>query len=123
MLAIAGGAARGGHPCHHCRLSVRTGALNAHVCRSSVQSGPFQPALLLTLSALEGDVATWCPSGSLQVDELIDMVKPARPPLITADDLARCGQSGVFFSCLSDVKQFYEYNYRENNMHSDDDAN
>lgn len=39
-------------------------------------------------------------------------VKPARPPLITAEDLAKCGQSGVFFSCLSDVKQFYEYNYR-----------
>ncbi len=57
------------------------------------------------------------------VDELIDMVKPARPPLITADDLMRCGQSGVFFSCLSDVKQFYEYNYRENNLsHSEDSS-
>jgi serine/threonine-protein phosphatase 2A regulatory subunit B'' len=28
--------------------------------------------------------------------------------------------SGIFFSILSDVKQFYDYNYRENFMHQDD---
>jgi serine/threonine-protein phosphatase 2A regulatory subunit B'' len=40
-------------------------------------------------------------------------VQPRRPPLITADDLLSCGMSGIFFSMLSDVKQFYEYNNRE----------
>lgn len=30
--------------------------------------------------------------------------------------------SGIFFSMLSDVKQFYDYNYRENLMHQDDDG-
>ena len=40
------------------------------------------------------------------------MVKPKNPPRITAEDLAASGLSGVFFSILSDVKQFYDYNYR-----------
>lgn len=40
-------------------------------------------------------------------------VKPARPPNITPEDLAACGMSGTFFSVMSDVKQFFDYNYRE----------
>ncbi len=50
-------------------------------------------------------------------------VKPKNPPLITAHDLETSGMSGIFFSILSDVKQFYDYNYRENFMsHTDDDS-
>jgi hypothetical protein len=40
-------------------------------------------------------------------------VKPSNPPNITPEDLAACGMSGTFFSVLSDVKQFFDYNYRE----------
>ena len=40
-------------------------------------------------------------------------VKPNNPPEITPEDLAACGMSGTFFSVLSDVKQFFDYNYRE----------
>lgn len=40
-------------------------------------------------------------------------VKPRNPPIITPEDLANCGMSGTFFSLLSDVKQFFDYNYRE----------
>lgn len=40
-------------------------------------------------------------------------VKPKNPPEITPEDLAACGMSGTFFSVLSDVKQFFDYNYRE----------
>lgn len=55
------------------------------------------------------------------VDEILDLVKPSGPgQQISRDDLRACGMSGVFFSILSDVKQFFEYNYRENLMHSDD---
>mmetsp|Transcript_5397 Transcript_5397/g.14556 ORF Transcript_5397/g.14556 Transcript_5397/m.14556 type:complete len:474 (+) Transcript_5397:65-1486(+) len=56
------------------------------------------------------------------VDELIDMVKPKHPPEITPEDLAACGMSGTFFSVLSDVKQFFDYNYRENFMHQDEES-
>jgi len=55
------------------------------------------------------------------VDEIIDMVKPRASPTISPEDLAASGMSGVFFSILSDVKQFYDYNYRENLIHQDDD--
>jgi len=44
---------------------------------------------------------------------LLLQVKPKNPPEITPDDLAACGMSGTFFSVLSDVKQFFDYNYRE----------
>lgn len=40
-------------------------------------------------------------------------VKPKNPPEITPADLVACGMSGTFFSVLSDVKQFFDYNYRE----------
>ena len=40
-------------------------------------------------------------------------IKPKDPPLITAEDLTASGMSGTFFSILTDVKQFYDYNYRE----------
>lgn len=56
------------------------------------------------------------------VDEILDMVKPKVTARITAEDLATSGMSGIFFSMLSDVKQFYDYNYRENLMHQDDDG-
>ncbi|EFJ50385.1 hypothetical protein VOLCADRAFT_88941 [Volvox carteri f. nagariensis] len=79
------------------------------------------------------------------VDEMLDMVKPKVFALpmpapgcavlccvvivreqitarITPEDLAVSGMSGIFFSTLSDVKQFYDYNYRENLMHQDDDS-
>ena len=42
------------------------------------------------------------------------------PPLIKADDLQKSSMIGVFFSMLSDVRQFYEYNNRETLMHQDD---
>ncbi|PNH11580.1 Serine/threonine-protein phosphatase 2A regulatory subunit B'' subunit gamma [Tetrabaena socialis] len=56
------------------------------------------------------------------VDEILDMVKPKQTARISPDDLAASGMSGIFFSMLSDVKQFYDYNYRENLMHQDDDS-
>ncbi|GFR48241.1 hypothetical protein Agub_g10103 [Astrephomene gubernaculifera] len=56
------------------------------------------------------------------VDEILDMIKPKVTARITAEDLAASGMSGIFFSMLSDVKQFYDYNYRENFMHQDEDS-
>ncbi|KAG2425387.1 hypothetical protein HXX76_013801 [Chlamydomonas incerta] len=56
------------------------------------------------------------------VDEILDMVKPKVTARIAPEDLAASGMSGIFFSMLSDVKQFYDYNYRENLMHQDDDS-
>ncbi|GIL55563.1 hypothetical protein Vafri_11019 [Volvox africanus] len=56
------------------------------------------------------------------VDEMLDMIKPKVTARITAEDLAASGMSGIFFSTLSDVKQFYDYNYRENLLHQDDDS-
>ncbi len=47
-------------------------------------------------------------------------VQPLSPPTIRAEDLQKCGMSGVFFSMLSDVTQFYEYNNRESLMQQDD---
>lgn len=55
------------------------------------------------------------------IGEIIDMISPASPPNITLQDLARCKMAGTVFSVLSNVQQFFEYNYRENFMHSDDD--
>lgn len=40
-------------------------------------------------------------------------IKPKSPPDICQEDLSVSGMSGIFFSMLSDVKQFYDYNYRE----------
>ncbi len=48
-------------------------------------------------------------------------IKPKHPPAITAEDLRVSGMSGIFFSCLADAKQFRDYNYRENQMHQNDD--
>ncbi|KXZ55064.1 hypothetical protein GPECTOR_3g221 [Gonium pectorale] len=56
------------------------------------------------------------------VDEILDMIKPKITARITPEDLQVSGMSGIFFSMLSDVKQFYDYNYRENLMHQDDDS-
>jgi serine/threonine-protein phosphatase 2A regulatory subunit B'' len=56
------------------------------------------------------------------VDEIIDMMKPKAAPNITAKDLEASGMSGTFFNMLSDVKQFWEYNYRENFMHQEEDT-
>lgn len=56
------------------------------------------------------------------IDELLDMVKPADPPAISQEDLSACNMAGTFFQILADVKQFYDYNYRENQMqHNEDD--
>ena len=41
------------------------------------------------------------------VDEIIDMVKAKDPTQIMPEDLAASGRSGIFFSMLSDVTQFY----------------
>lgn len=49
------------------------------------------------------------------------MIKPKVQARITAEDLAASGQSGIFFSVLADVKQFWEYNYRENLINHDED--
>lgn len=54
------------------------------------------------------------------VDEIIDMVQPLRPPEITLQDLLGCKMAGTVFSMLSDVQLFYEYNYRENFMHNNE---
>lgn len=43
----------------------------------------------------------------------VPQVKPSDPPDITPEDLSASGMSGIFFSMLSDVKQFFDYNYRE----------
>lgn len=56
-----------------------------------------------------------------QVDEILDMVKPKETARISPEDLAVSGMSGIFFSILADVKQFWDYNYRENLIHQDDD--
>ncbi|KAG1658634.1 hypothetical protein FOA52_007568 [Chlamydomonas sp. UWO 241] len=56
------------------------------------------------------------------VDELLDMIKPKEQPCITQEDLRVSGMSGIFFSILADAKQFRDYNYRENQMHSDDSS-
>lgn len=61
------------------------------------------------------------PAPALQVDEILDMIKPKVQARITAEDLAASGQSGIFFSVLADVKQFWEYNYRENLINHDED--
>eukprot|EP00798_Chlamydomonas_sp_ICE-L_P016975 gene16975-23246_t len=55
------------------------------------------------------------------VDEILDMIKPKKAPEITREDLIESKQSGQFFQMLADVKQFYDYNYRENNLHQDED--
>lgn len=55
------------------------------------------------------------------LDEIMDMVKPATPGRITKADLEACKMSGTVFSMLSNVDQFYQYNFRENFMHQDGD--
>jgi hypothetical protein len=56
------------------------------------------------------------------LDEIMDMVKPAQPGRITKADLEACKMSGVVFGMLANVEQFYQYNYRENFMHQDGEA-
>lgn len=51
------------------------------------------------------------------LDELVDMVQPAAPGRLTRADLAACKMAGTVFSVLSNVDQFYQYNFRENFMH------
>lgn len=46
------------------------------------------------------------------LDEVMDMVKPATPGRITKADLEACKMSGTVFSILSNVDQFYQYNFR-----------
>jgi serine/threonine-protein phosphatase 2A regulatory subunit B'' len=47
--------------------------------------------------------------------------RPARPAGITVKDLQTSRMSHTLFSILSDVQQFYEYNYRENSMHMNEE--
>ncbi|KAI8477014.1 MAG: hypothetical protein J3K34DRAFT_498330 [Monoraphidium minutum] len=53
------------------------------------------------------------------LDEIVDMAAPRRQGAITAADLRDCKMAGTVFSILANVDQFYQYNYRENFMHSD----
>lgn len=53
------------------------------------------------------------------LDEIMDMVKPVTPGRITKADLEACKMSGTVFSIISNVDQFYQYNFRENFMHQD----
>lgn len=55
------------------------------------------------------------------LDEILDMVKPAVPGRITQADLAASKMAGTMFSVLANVDQFYQYNFRENLMHQDDE--
>ena len=48
-------------------------------------------------------------------------IQPKNGPIITADDLLVSKQSGIFFQMLADVKQFSDYNYRENFIHQEED--
>mmetsp|Transcript_7778 Transcript_7778/g.15185 ORF Transcript_7778/g.15185 Transcript_7778/m.15185 type:complete len:456 (-) Transcript_7778:150-1517(-) len=48
------------------------------------------------------------------VNEFMDLIKPKEMGKITVEDLMRCGTSGLFFRAFTDVKQFSDYNNREN---------
>jgi serine/threonine-protein phosphatase 2A regulatory subunit B'' len=52
------------------------------------------------------------------VDEIIDMVQPAQPSRgLTLAELAASRMAGTVFSILANVDQFFQYNYREQQLH------
>ena len=54
-------------------------------------------------------------------DEIFDMVKPEHPHRITLADLIRCGVGDTVVNMLTDIKEFWTYDNRENLIGEADD--
>ena len=54
-------------------------------------------------------------------DEIFDMVRPEHPLKITLKDLMRCGVGDTVVNVLTDIKEFWAYDNRENLIGEDED--
>jgi len=61
------------------------------------------------------------PNAADVVDEIFDMVKPAKPLRLTLPDLLRCGVAHTVILMLVDVAGFLAYDNREHLIHAPDD--